>query len=100
MIDGDDDVRLHYRDDYNDDMSNRVELIAGHVVDMPGDGITHDALQRTPLPKSTVSNGVLKVSRHERYVDDLTGQPLCPELCWKVRATELDCFRDREVWTI
>ena len=39
----------------------------------PGDGITDDALRRTPRLKYTVSNNVLKVSRHERYVDDTTG---------------------------
>ena len=46
--------------------------------------------------------GVFKVNtvRHERYVDDLTGQPLRPELCHKARATELDYFQDKEVWTM
>ena len=48
------------------------------------------------------SPGVLKVntSRHERYVDDLTGQPLPPEVCRKARATELEYFKDKEVWTM
>ncbi len=32
--------------------------------------------------------GVLKPNRHERYVDDITGQPLPPDLCKKARATE------------
>ena len=44
--------------------------------------------------------GVFKPGRHERYVDDITGQPLSPELCKKARATELDYFRDEEVWII
>ena len=52
------------------------------------------------MPKSSVSNGVLKVSRHERFVVDLTGQPLPPDLCRKARATELDYFREKEVWVI
>ena len=48
------------------------------------------------------SHGVLTVgtSRHERYVDDLTGQPLDPELCRKARATELDYLKDMEVSTL
>ena len=48
------------------------------------------------------SPGVLKVgtNRHERYVDDLTGQPLDRELCRKARATELEYFKDKEVWTL
>ena len=33
--------------------------------------------------------GVLKPGRHERFVDDM-----------KARATELDFFRDKEVWTL
>jgi hypothetical protein len=44
--------------------------------------------------------GVLKPSRHERYVDDITGQPLPSELCKKARAKELEYFREKEVWTI
>ena len=44
--------------------------------------------------------GVLKPGRHERYVDDITGQSLLPELCKKARATELVYFRDTEFWTL
>ena len=40
------------------------------------------------------------MSRHERYVDDLTGQPLPPDLCHAARATELEYFREKKVWTI
>ena len=48
------------------------------------------------------SPGVLKMntSRHERYVDDLTGQPLPPELCRKARATAIEYFKGKEVWTL
>ena len=77
---------------------------------MPGGGIHHDASRHPPLPKSRVSNesgptesGVLKVgwaNRHERFVDDLTGQPLPPDLCRAARATELAYFKDKEVWAI
>ena len=66
----------------------------------PGGGKDDHAMRQPPLPTSAVSNGVLKVSRHERYVDDLTGQPLPPELCRAARATELDYFLEKEVWTI
>ena len=44
--------------------------------------------------------GVLKPSRHERYVNDITGQPLPPELCKKARAIELKYFNEKERWTI
>ena len=40
------------------------------------------------------------MSRHERFADDLTGQPLPPELCKQARATELQYFQDKEVWAI
>ena len=43
---------------------------------------------------------MLKANRDKRYVDDITGQPLSPELCRKARATELDYFCDKDVWTI
>ena len=54
----------------------------------PGDGIHDDALRQAPPPKSEVGYGVLKVSRHEQYFDDLIGQPLPPQLCWKARVTD------------
>ena len=47
-----------------------------------------------PLSKSVISSGVLKVGRHERFIDDLTGQPLPPELCRKARATEFEYFKE------
>ena len=40
------------------------------------------------------------VNRHQKYVDDLTGQPLDPELCRIARKAELDYFRSKGVWSI
>ena len=37
---------------------------------------------------------------HDRYVDDLTGLPLPPELCRAARQKELDYFRSKGVWEI
>ena len=42
----------------------------------------------------------MNTSRHERYVQDLTSQPLPSELCRKARATDLEYFKDKEVWTL
>ena len=84
MIDGDDDVRLHHRHDLSDPDFQPSEAAEVHFASVT----EYDFA------------GVLKPSRHERYVDDITGQPLCPELCKKARATELEYFRDKEVWTI
>ena len=87
MIDGDDDVRLHDRGGYHD-LANpdahpcevaEVHFMSGAECNFAG---------------------ALTPGRHERYVDDITGQPLSPELCKKARATELDYFRDKDVWTL
>ena len=40
------------------------------------------------------------VNRHEKYIDDLTGQPLDPELCRIARKAELDYFRSKGVWSL
>ena len=40
------------------------------------------------------------VNRHQKYVDDLTGQPLDPELCRIARKAELDYFRSKGVWSV
>ena len=88
MIDGDVEVRLHHRNDYNDlrdpdrseygpaevhyktgDEFNSIGRVtvcgrvgsklgwASRIDDgKPGDGITDDALRRTPLPKNTASD--------------------------------------------
>jgi hypothetical protein len=40
------------------------------------------------------------VNRHERFVDDITGQPLDPELCRIARKAELDYFRSKSVWSL
>ena len=37
-------------------------------------------------------------SRHERFVDDITGQPLDPELCRAARRAELDYFASTGLW--
>ena len=42
-----------------------------------------------------VSNG-----RNERFVDDLTGQPLPPDLCREARRVEIQYFRDKGVWDL
>ena len=81
MIDGHDDVRLHYRHDLSDPDSQPSEAAEVHFAS----GAEYNFA------------GVLKPSPHERYVDDITGQPLPRELCKKARATELDYFREKEV---
>ena len=87
MIDGGDDVRFFYRGDYHGLATHDEPQCAAAEVHFM-DGSDFDFA------------GVLKVNRHERYVEDLTGQPLSQELCRKATASELDYFRGKEVWTI
>ena len=37
-------------------------------------------------------------SKNDRYVDDITGQPLPPELCREARRLEVEYFRSKGVW--
>ena len=89
MINSDDDVRLYYRNCYS-----RLRN--------PDEPESDPAEVHYMTCEEYDSPGVLKVgtSRHERYVDDLTGQPLDPELCRKARATEPENFKDKEVGTM
>ena len=89
MIDGDDNVRLHYRNDYS-----RLRN--------PDEPESDPAEVHYMTCKEHDPPGILKArtNRHERYVDDLTGQLLDPDLCRKARATELEYFKDTEVWTL
>ena len=40
------------------------------------------------------------VNRHERFIDNITGQPLNPELCRIARKKELDYFHSKGVWSM
>ena len=40
------------------------------------------------------------MSRHEKYMDDLTGQPLPQKLCEAGRKKELDYFQSKQVWEV
>ena len=40
------------------------------------------------------------VNRHERYIDDIIGQPLNPDLCRIARKKELDYFHSKGVWSM
>ena len=107
MIDGDDDVQFHHRNGFH-----RLRS-ADDGIDDPAetyfaDCFEHDlsvgsSLGGRPPPTDeagVAETGVFKVGRNERYVDDLTGQQLPPELCRAARKTELDYFKDKEVWVM
>ena len=116
MTDGDDDVRNFFTNNqFDEPHADAVEgqQGIGNVTDFgrdgsktgwapladdgtPAGGIFQDAMRQPALPKS---DGVFGVSRHERFVDDLTGLPLPEDLCRAARAVELGYFAEKEVWT-
>jgi hypothetical protein len=59
---------------------------------MPG-GVTGD-------PRDTHDPFLGVDNRHERFVDDIIGQPLDPERCPIARKVELDDFRSKGVWSL
>ena len=49
-----------------------------------------------PLVEHDMCIGV--VNRHERFIDNITGQPLNPELCRIALRKDIDDFRSKGVW--
>ena len=49
---------------------------------------------------SNGANSLLSFGRHDRFIDDITGQPLPPDLCMKARAEELAYFKAKDVWIL
>ena len=62
------------------------------------DGTPQDAMRHTRESKP-LRSGVLSVSAGT-YRDDITGQPLAPELCKAARQKELDYFESKKVWEV
>ena len=54
------------------------------------------------LEREAVANrGILRVGwTNERFVDDLTGLPLPPDLCRAARKKELDYFKSKGAWDV
>ena len=50
--------------------------------------------------RSKINEAILNMNRHERFVDDLTGLPLDPDLCRAARRKELDYFESKHVWVL
>ena len=78
MMSGDDEVAAAMTDAAN----TRPDL--GHGGDTTNDPLEH----------------VLFTPRWDKFVDDLTGLPLPPELCREARRKEIQYFRDKGVWDI
>ena len=108
MIDGDDDVQLHHRSGLHrlrspaDGLDDPAEMYFadGSELGSTGPGGCPPPADEAGAAETGVFDGILQVGRHDRYVDDLTGQPLPPELCKAARKTELDYFNDKDVWTL
>ena len=108
MIDGDDDVQLHHRSGLHrlrspaDGLDDPAEMYFanGSELGSTGPGGCPPPADEAGAAETGVFDGILQVGRHDRYVDDLTGQPLPPELCKAARKTELDYFNDKDVWVL
>ena len=80
----------------------------------PGGGMCRPPVVHPSSPKLSPGGAVIRkrdggepygfdpfvgmVNRHERFVDDITGQPLNPGLCRIARQKELDYFVSKGVW--
>ena len=104
--------------------SDEIELFAKHVSELNSPPLTEDDRRRggrqdqhaeehprkskhvvskvreSSDSRASENDGVFAagVNRHERFVDDITGQPLDPELCRIARKKELDYFHSKGVW--
>ena len=62
----------------------------------------HDADDEVAACKAAMAEGgkehVLFASKQDRYVDDLTGLDLDPELCRAARKKELEYFKSKGAW--
>ena len=107
MVDADEEVARHAPEHYLGLLGSELGWAPLADDDSPGEGelYTTTADGTPPMSKPRAgddrnSSEILKVSRHNRYVDDLTGQPLPPDLCNKARAEELRYFEEKGVWAI
>ena len=75
----------------NVDPVSGVRFLRGKSVARAGD----------PSSRRSQTNELnLSASRHDKFVDDLTGLPLNPELCKAARRKELDYFESKSVWVL
>ena len=105
MLDGSDEVR-----DFRKSLISDVKSIPQRGT-MPGGA--EEAVRVIASPRrGTKPGGVIGgpndiddpilgvVNRHESFIDDITGQPLNPELCRIARKKELDYFQPKGVWSM
>ena len=67
------------------------------------DAIRHPTMSKSRGMTSAASSGAFGAfgaGRHNRFIDDLTGQALPEDLCRAARQTELDYFTSKEVWVV
>ena len=100
MLDGDDEVLL--AEDRREEPELPSHTVRQYQAEEGGYG-----LRRGPGPsghgrvddcKDQATDEVLFTPNAERYIDDLTGLPLPPELCKAARRKELEYFKSKGVW--
>ena len=95
MLDADDEIARAPHD--YDDLWSELEWAPLAYDDSPGGIRASDQHAGGRPPMSKPANGddsaAFNVSsRHTQFIDDLTGQPLSPDLCKKALAEELKYF--------
>ena len=101
-------VMLDGSDDLDDFYASKSIPQGGTMPGGAGDSVRVIASPRCGIKPGGVIGGpndihnlfLGMVNRHERYIDDITGQPLNPELCRIARKNELDYFHSKGVWSM
>ena len=111
MLDGNDEVEIamreckpdneHSRDTCSTKLRERViHASDGRTLGYP-ESSRRGSKEYEPNPSDGLSDSLFSVgSRHERFIDDITKQPLDPELCRIARRKEIDYFKSKGVWEV
>ena len=108
MLDGDDEVALFGQSQTLDNVpcgENHVKPPVGHVNIPDGIGEPEPSRRGSNIYESQsrtrLSNSLLNVNgRHERFLDDITKQPLDSRLCREGWKKELEYFASRGVFEL
>ena len=87
MLEGDDEIEM--LETFRTESKLAAKLLGG---------VSHDrGTRRAP----SNDHGLLKLEYHvDRFIDDLTGLPLPPDLCRAARQKEIGAFKPKGVWSV
>ena len=67
--------------------------------DLPGEETKYTSLSTRPFVEESLNQILIAAAKNDRFIDDITGQPLSPELCREARRVEVNYFRSKGVWS-